>query len=219
MKPERESPAWKILLGLYAQGDFVMAKSRHGDEVDVVTPRVRGVIPIRGFRIPRRLARTLRSPDYEIRLNRNPLGVLEECAAARATHDGTWINDWIIDQCMELRAHGALHSVECYRGEDLVGGLYGIELGGAFFGESMFSRATDASKICLVHLVSRLLRGGFTLLDAQFPNRHLDQFGAISMPQARYLDLLDAALPLKTRFLDVEELYADQLLQSITQTS
>jgi len=181
------------LLNCYATGVFPMGEARDDPRVFLVEPEQRGVIPLDGFRIPRRLGRTVRSDAFEVRVDTAFAAVLEACAAPAPGREDSWINDPIRRLYVELNARGHAHSVECWRDERLVGGLYGVTLGGAFFGESMFSRERDASKVALVHLVARLKRGGWRLLDAQFLTTHLSQFGAVETPQAAYLRLLDAA--------------------------
>ena len=181
------------LLNCYANGVFPMGEARDDPRVFLVEPDQRGVIPLDGFRIPTRLKRTVRSDPFEIRIDTAFAAVLDACAAPAPGREDSWINGPIRRLYAELKARGHAHSVECWRDERLVGGLYGVTLGGAFFGESMFSRERDASKVALVHLVARLKRGGWRLLDAQFLTAHLSQFGAVETPQAAYLRLLKAA--------------------------
>lgn len=185
------------LLECYATGVFPMGEGRDDPRVFLVEPERRGVIPLDGFRIPGRLARTVRSEAFEVRVDTAFAAVLDACAASAPGREDSWINAPIRRLYVELNARGHAHSVECWRGERLVGGLYGVTLGGAFFGESMFSRERDASKVALVHLVARLKRGGWRLLDAQFLTAHLSQFGAVETPQAAYLRALKAARPLR----------------------
>lgn len=181
------------LLNCYATGVFPMGEGRDDPRVFLVEPDQRGVIPLDGFRIPSRLRRTVRGDVFEVRVNTAFDAVVEACAAAAPGREDSWINAPIRRLYGELHARGCAHSVECWRDERLAGGLYGVTLGGAFFGESMFSRARDASKVALVHLVARLKRGGWRLLDAQFMTAHLGQFGAVETPQGAYLRLLKAA--------------------------
>ncbi len=181
------------LLNCYANGVFPMGEARDDPRVFLVEPDQRGVIPLDGFRIPTRLKRTVRSDMFEVRVDTAFAAVLDACAAPAPGREDSWINGPIRRLYAELHARGHAHSVECWQGERLVGGLYGVTLGGAFFGESMFSRERDASKVALVHLVARLKRGGWRLLDAQFLTAHLSQFGAVETPQATYLRLLKAA--------------------------
>jgi len=182
------------LLQCYARGVFPMGEARDDPRVYLVEPEMRGVIPLDGFHIPTRLRRTVRSEPFEVRVDTAFGAVIDACAASAPGREDTWINAPIRRLYLELHAMGRAHSIECWRDEVLVGGLYGVTLGGAFFGESMFSRATDASKVALVHLVARLKRGGWRLLDAQFRTPHLDQFGLIETPQFVYLKMLERAL-------------------------
>ncbi|GAA0635523.1 leucyl/phenylalanyl-tRNA--protein transferase [Brevundimonas lenta] len=184
------------LLRCYATGVFPMGEARDDPRVFLVEPEQRGVLPLDRFHIPSRLRRTVRSEPFEIRVDTAFDAVVAACAAPGRDREESWINDPIRRLYAELNARGHAHSIECWRDEKLVGGLYGVTLGGAFFGESMFSRERDASKVALVHLVARLKRGGWRLLDAQFLTEHLSQFGAVETPQAAYLKLLKAARPL-----------------------
>lgn len=185
------------LLNCYATGCFPMGEARDDPRVFLVEPDERGVIPLNGFHIPARLRRTVRGEPFEVRVDAAFAAVLDACAAPQPGREDTWINAPIRRLYMELHARGRAHSLECWRADRLVGGLYGVTLGGAFFGESMFSLERDASKVALVHLVARLRRGGWTLLDAQFLTEHLSQFGAVETPQDHYLKLLAAALPMR----------------------
>ncbi len=185
------------LLNCYANGVFPMGEARDDPRVFLVEPEQRGVIPLDGFRIPGRLRRTVRGETFEVRVDTAFAAVLDACAAPAPGREDSWINGPIRRLYAELNARGHAHSVECWQGERLVGGLYGVTLGGAFFGESMFSRERDASKVALVHLVARLKRGGWRLLDAQFLTAHLSQFGAVEMPQAAYLKVLKTVRPLQ----------------------
>ena len=184
----------EALLRCYADGVFPMGEARDDPRVFLVEPDQRGVIPLDGFHIPTRLRRTIRREPFVVRVDTAFSAVLDACAASAPGREDTWINAPIRSLYLELHARGFAHSIECWRDGSLVGGLYGVTLGGAFFGESMFSRATDASKVALAHLVARLRLGGWRLLDAQFRTPHLDQFGLIETPQTIYLRLLDAAL-------------------------
>ncbi len=192
----------EMLLRAYACGLFPMAEARDDPEIFWVDPDMRGIIPLDRFHVPRRLARKVRQGIFEIAVDRATPAVIRACAEDR---DETWINDEIIALYTALAEMGHVHSVECWREDALVGGLYGVALGGAFFGESMFSRATDASKIALVHLVARLRRGGFRLLDTQFVTPHLETFGAIEIPRARYHALLRKALTVEADFFAVDQ--------------
>lgn len=200
--PEPEATAFappdqfdaNALLRCYAQGVFPMGEAREDPRVFLVEPELRGVIPLDGFHIPTRLRRTIRREPFEVRVNSAFAAVLDACAAPAEGREDTWINAPIRSLYLQLHALGRAHSIECWSDDQLVGGLYGVTLGTAFFGESMFSRATDASKIALVHLVARLKLGDWRLLDAQFRTPHLDQFGLIEIPQSAYLKRLQVAV-------------------------
>ncbi len=182
------------LLACYASGVFPMGEARDDPRVFIVEPDQRGLIPLDRFHIPARLRRTVRGEPFDIRVDTAFNAVVDGCAQAATGREDTWINAPIRRLYAQLHARGFAHSIECWRDERLVGGLYGVTLGGAFFGESMFSRERDASKVALVHLVARLRLGGWTLLDAQFMTEHLAGFGAVEAPQSVYLRLLKAAL-------------------------
>jgi leucyl/phenylalanyl-tRNA--protein transferase len=182
------------LLRAYAAGIFPMAESADDPELFWVDPVQRGILPLEKFHLPRRLARTVRSERFEVACDRNFAAVMRGCAEPTSERPQTWINDEIVAVYSALFATGHAHTIEAYIGEQLVGGLYGVSLGGAFFGESMFSRVTDASKVALAHLVARLIRGGYRLLDTQFVTDHLKRFGATEVSRARYRHLLNAAL-------------------------
>lgn len=184
----------EILLRAYAAGIFPMAESADDPNLFWVEPEVRGVIPLANFHLPSRLARTVRADPFEIRVDTAFEEVIAACAEARPDRPDTWINTRIRELFGALHGLGHAHSVECWRDGRLVGGLYGLSLGAAFFGESMFHRATDASKVALVHLVARLKRGGYRLLDAQFQTTHLAQFGTQEVPREAYRMLLEAAV-------------------------
>ena len=183
-----------VLLKAYACGIFPMAESADDPALYWVEPEQRGIIPLDDFHIPARLARTVRGTALRVVTDRDFPAVIDGCAGAARGRERTWINQRIRALYVALAERGACHSVEVYDGETLVGGLYGLALGRAFFGESMFHRVTDASKIALVHLVARLIAGGFTLLDTQFITSHLQSFGAIEVPRRRYQALLAEAL-------------------------
>jgi len=182
------------LVACYARGVFPMADAREDSRVFLIDPERRGVIPLDGFHVPRRLARTVRQAPFEIRVDTAFAEVVALCAEAAPGRLETWINAPIERLYGELHAAGFAHSVECWLEGELVGGLYGVALEGAFFGESMFSRRTDASKVALVHLVARLIAGGFTLLDAQFQTEHLARFGAREISRRDYHRRLARAL-------------------------
>ncbi len=189
-----------LVLSAYAQGWFPMAERRDDPELFWLSPEERGVIPLQGFHVPRRLARLVRSDAFAVRYDTAFDTVIRACAAPAPDRRESWINADILALYDSLHAMGHAHSVECWRGDALVGGLYGVSLGGAFFGESMFSRERDASKVALVHLVARLIEGGFTLLDAQFITTHLSQFGAQAISRRDYLKRLDRALKIPAAF-------------------
>ncbi len=208
-----------LLLRAYAIGVFPMAESRDAAEVVWVDPDRRGILPLDGFHVPRSLARTVRRRPFEVTADRAFAEVMRACAEPAPGRRDTWINDTILALYGELYARDRAHSIECWQDGELVGGLYGVKLGGAFFGESMFSRVTDASKVALVHLVERLRLGGFLLLDTQFLTDHLARFGAVEVPRNTYRRLLDEALRHEADFYSMEESAADAATQSTTQTS
>ena len=183
-----------ILLRAYAVGLFPMAE--HHDETALywIDPEKRGILPLERFRIPRRLRKTVRQNRFRIQCDTAFEDVIRLCAKPTNERKDTWINQEIIQLYINLFEIGRAHSVEAWLNGKLVGGLYGVALGGAFFGESMFSRADDASKVALVHLVARLKLGGFTLLDTQFVTNHLNQFGAAEIHRSGYRHLLSSAL-------------------------
>ena len=184
----------EILLRAYAEGLFPMAERRGDPTLYWVSPEKRGIIPLDVFHVPRRLARTIRSNAFQVTSDRCFRQVMEACAAPAPGRTESWINDEILRLYTALHASGHAHSLECWHDGELVGGLYGVRLGAAFFGESMFSRQRDASKVALVHLVQGLKRSGFVLLDTQFITAHLARFGAIEIPRERYLLKLHDAL-------------------------
>jgi leucyl/phenylalanyl-tRNA--protein transferase len=208
------------LLECYARGVFPMAEGREDNRVFLLDPDERGVIPLDAFHIPRSLKRVVKRDENEVTVDQCFERVVAACAEAAPGREETWINARIQTLYTELHRHGRAHSVECWRGDELVGGLYGVALGGAFFGESMFSRATDASKVALVHLVARLRAGGFILLDTQFTTAHLERFGAQTISRAHYRQRLAEALACEGDFNVLKpEISGVQALQSITQTS
>jgi leucyl/phenylalanyl-tRNA---protein transferase len=184
----------QVLLRAYACGIFPMAESADDPTLFWVEPERRGVIPLDGFRIASRLARTVRSNAFTITVDTAFKAVIAGCAAPQPGRDDTWINTRIRDLYIGLYELGHGHSVEVWENDMLVGGLYGVSLGRAFFGESMFHRARDASKVALVHLVARLIAGGFALLDTQYVTEHLRNFGAVEISRRRYTALLDKAV-------------------------
>jgi leucyl/phenylalanyl-tRNA--protein transferase len=186
-----------LLVRAYREGIFPMAME--DGEIGWFSPDPRGVLPIDGFRVPARLARLVRQGRFEIAIDREFAGVMRACAERR--EEGTWISEEILEGYLALHRLGLAHSVECWQEGRLVGGLYGVHLGGAFFGESMFHRVTDASKVALVALVDRLVRGGFSLLDIQWVTPHLAQFGATEIPRKEYLARLRRALVKESQFI------------------
>jgi leucyl/phenylalanyl-tRNA---protein transferase len=194
----RESPLIEItpevLLKAYACGIFPMAENADDPTLYWIEPDMRGVIPLDRFHMPHRLIRTIRSDRFTVTVNRDFDAVLEGCAEPRPGRPRTWINGRIRVLYRKLYERRHCHSLEVYEGNVLVGGLYGVTLGRAFFGESMFHRVRDASKVALVHLAARLKAGGFKLLDTQFVTDHLKTFGAIELPRRQYHKLLEAAL-------------------------
>lgn len=215
----------ELLLRGYAAGIFPMAESRDDPGVFWVDPQVRGILPLDAFHVSRRLKKTIRGGAFEVRQDTAFAKVLRMCGESGKNRRGTWINATIEDAVNELFGMGFAHSIETWRDGKLVGGLYGVALGGGFFGESMFSRFRDASKVALTHLVARLRMGGFTLLDVQFITDHLRQFGAYEIPARAYLEQLQDALKVQGAFLGdvsaskVSDALEDLFLQSSTQTS
>ncbi len=184
----------EVLLRAYACGIFPMAESADDPSLFWVEPEMRGVIPLQGFHVPSRLARTVRSDAFRVTVDKAFKAVVAGCAAPQVGRHDTWINKRIRDLYVGLHELGHAHSVEVWQNDDLVGGLYGVNLGRAFFGESMFHRVRDSSKVALVHLVARLIAGGFELLDTQYVTEHLRSFGAVEIPRRRYMALLEQAL-------------------------
>jgi len=184
----------ELLLQAYRIGVFPMGERRDDPKLYWLDPRLRAVLPLDGFHLPQRLKRTIRTGRFEVAADIAFADTVRACAEPRPGHPESWINEPILALYGELFSRGHAHSVECRRNGELVGGLYGVSVGAAFFGESMFSRETDASKVALVHLVQGLKRGGFTLLDTQFITTHLARFGAIEIPRERYLLKLQDAL-------------------------
>lgn len=191
----------QVLLKAYTCGIFPMAESADDPALYWIEPQHRGILPLDGVHVPRRLARTLRTTPYEVRVDTDISGVIEGCAASRPGRRSTWINDRIRTLYRELFNLGYCHTVEVWHEERLVGGLYGVALSGAFFGESMFSYARDASKIALLYLAARLAHGGFRLLDTQFVTDHLRQFGTVELNREEFHRLLEQALELDADFL------------------
>jgi leucyl/phenylalanyl-tRNA--protein transferase len=198
-------PTTAMMLRAYRHGLFPMAETRDSTRLYWLDPEARGILPLETFRIPRRLARTVLSGPYTVTADRDFAAVIAGCAAPTPGRGETWINPQIERLFTRLHDEGHAHSLETWRDGELVGGLYGVAIGGAFFGESMFSTARDASKVALAHLAARLRLGGFTLLDTQFVTAHLAQFGAVEIPRARYRTLLDAAVEQPARWPDRPE--------------
>ncbi|HVO29959.1 MAG TPA: leucyl/phenylalanyl-tRNA--protein transferase [bacterium] len=192
-------PGWppispELIVAAYLQGIFPMADER--GRIGWYSPDPRAIFPLESFHVPRSLRKTMKKKPFDIRVNTAFREVMEGCA----DREPTWINDKILDHYTALHEKGLCHSVEAWKDGKLVGGLYGVALGGAFMGESMFSRVEDASKVCLVFLVERLKERGFTLLDSQMPTEHLQKFGQILIPREEYLQRLNDAVKLKCKF-------------------
>jgi leucyl/phenylalanyl-tRNA--protein transferase len=210
----------QILLRAYAAGIFPMAESREDSKLYWIDPEMRGLLPLNKFHVPKSLRRTIRRSVFDVKCNTAFLEVMRGCAEATEERPDTWINAEIVKLYEDLYAMGHAHSVECWKDGELVGGLYGVALGAAFFGESMFSRERDASKVALVHLVARLKAGGYLMLDTQFVTTHLRRFGVVEVSRGEYHRRLGEALKVQATFYP--ELPAgalDAVLQSSTQTS
>lgn len=198
-----------VLLRAYAIGIFPMAEGREHSDLHWIDPELRGVLPLEAFHVPRKLRRRLRRGDFEVRCDSAFPQVIQGCAERSQSRHDTWINPTIEKLYVDLFAAGFAHSVECWHEGRLVGGLYGVALGAAFFGESMFSRETDASKVALAHLVARLRKGGFLLLDTQFVTEHLRRFGAMEIDREAYRSRLAKAITTPAEFphdIDVEDI-------------
>ncbi len=191
----------ELMLRAYRTGLFPMAETRHGERLYWLDPEQRGLLPLAGFHLPRRLLRSVLSGHFCVTVDRDFAAVIAGCAEAAPGREETWINAEIESLFTELYRLGYAHSIECRREGALVGGLYGVAIGAAFFGESMFSRARDAAKVALAELVARLRLGGFRLLDTQFVTRHLAQFGAIEVSREAYKVLLASAVEAEARWL------------------
>ncbi|MDJ0631183.1 MAG: leucyl/phenylalanyl-tRNA--protein transferase [Rhodobacter sp.] len=214
MRPPELTP--ELLIQAYASGIFPMAESRCSAEVFWVDPQKRGILPLDGFHISRSLARAMRRNDYQIAIDRDFTGAVAACA----DRSETWINDTIHDLYVQLHRAGLAHSLEVWDGPELIGAVYGVALGGAFFGESMFSRRTDASKIALAYLVDHLRRTGFRLFDTQFITPHLASLGAVEISRTAYHNRLRAALDTPADFLSVNDIpTAQEVIQRNSQTS
>lgn len=184
----------ELMLGAYAVGLFPMAADAEDEDLQWYDPDPRGVLPLQAFHLPRRLRRTVLSGRFDVTVDQDFPAVMKGCAAPAPGREQTWINSEIYRLFCALYEMGYAHSVECRQNGELVGGLYGVALGGAFFGESMFSRVTDASKVALVHLVARLRLSGFMVLDTQFGTDHLTRFGGVEIPAAEYKTTLERAV-------------------------
>jgi leucyl/phenylalanyl-tRNA--protein transferase len=191
----------QVLLKAYGCGIFPMAESADDPALYWIEPQARGILPLDTVHIPKRLARTIKQDVFEVRINSDFDAVIAGCAAAGPGRTTTWINDKIRSLYRDLFELGSCHTVETWADGRIVGGLYGVSLGAAFFGESMFSTATDASKVALVHLCARLKAGGFTLLDCQFVTEHLRQFGTIEIDRIEFHRRLDEAMTKPSNFL------------------
>ncbi|MCH8202240.1 MAG: leucyl/phenylalanyl-tRNA--protein transferase [Proteobacteria bacterium] len=208
------------VLAAYASGAFPMAESRDAEALFWVAPEQRGILPLERFHLPRRLARTLKRTPYQITVDRAFGRIIRACASEEAGRQTTWINQEIVELYSELHRRGFAHSIECWDKGVLVGGLYGVAIGAAFFGESMFHFEDDASKLALVYLVARLIAGQYQLLDMQWLTDHLERFGGIEIPRHEYLKLLDIALRYEGDFAGLPyDTPSSGILQLITQTS
>lgn len=210
----------EILLRAYALGIFPMAESADDATLYWIEPELRGVLPLNGLKVPSRLARTIRQDKFEVRVDSDFEGVINGCAASRPGRRTTWINQRIRELYAELFRRKCCHTVETWLDGRLVGGLYGVAVGGAFFGESMFSYERDASKVALVYLAARLIYGGFTLLDTQFITDHLKQFGAQEIKRVEFQRLLSRAIQLSAGFQVLPRDFGSAgVLQLVSQTS
>lgn len=205
----------QVLLKAYSCGIFPMAESADDPALYWIEPQHRGILLLETMHVPRRLAKTIRTTALTVAIDRDYEGVIAGCASSRPGRNSTWINSRIRSLYRDLFAAGHCHTVEVYDGERLVGGLYGVALGGAFFGESMFSYERDASKIALVYLAARLVHGGFTLLDTQFVTDHLRQFGTVEVDRDRFHSLLDQALRVTADFQRLDAAAAPETVLSI----
>ena len=211
----------ELLLQAYRIGVFPMGERRDDPKLYWLDPRLRAILPLDGFHLPKRLARTVRQGTFEVTADEAFTDVMRACAEPRPGHPESWINEPILGLYGDLHRRGHAHSIECRHDGKLVGGLYGVSVGAAFFGESMFSRERDASKVALVHLMARLIKGGFRLLDCQFMTEHLRSFGAIEMPREEFRVLLAEAVDRRASFQ--RELGAGEdpciIVQASTRTS
>jgi leucyl/phenylalanyl-tRNA---protein transferase len=205
-QPKSEPITPRILLRAYAAGLFPMAEDAEDDALFWFDPKERGVFPLDGLIVSKSLAKTIRARKFEVRVDQDFDGVLAGCAESRPGRENTWINGAIAQLFGQLFELGFVHTIEAWSDGELVGGLYGLALGGAFFGESMFHRVTDASKVCLAYLVARLRLGAYTLLDAQFITPHLESLGAVEISRDEYRRMLEAALPIEGDFARLDPL-------------
>ena len=204
----------RLLLSAYAQGAFPMADPDDGDRVAFYAPDPRAVLPLDAFHVPATLAKTVRQGRFEVTVDRDFEGVVRACAAPGEGRETTWISDEIVAAYVALHRAGVAHSVECRDAAGFAGGLYGVALGGAFFGESMVSRRRDASKVALVHLVRRLRAGGFVLLDTQMSTPHLARFGVVEVPRAEYEQRLGRALGVRGDWTTLDRVAPETGLES-----
>lgn len=200
-----KKPHPQLVLSAYMQGIFPMAHPEEQGSIYWYAPDPRAILPLQDFHCPRRLAQTVKNKPYDIAIDRDFEGVINACAAPRKTQQQTWISSGLAKTYIKLHEMGFAHSVEAWKDGELVGGLYGVSIGGFFAGESMFYRATDASKICLVYLVRRMKERGFALLDIQFMTDHLAQFGAIEIPRDDYEQRLAEAIERDCTFVDSQQ--------------
>ena len=209
-----------ILLKAYMCGIFPMAETRDTEELFWIDPKERGVLPLDSFHVSKSLVKAIRNEPYVITADKAFARVIRGCAAPRIGHEDTWINGTIMTLYEELYERCFAHSIECWQGDELVGGLYGVSIGAAFFGESMFHTKTNASKIALCYLVARLKAGGFTLLDTQFVAEHLNQFGVKEIARDDYLKRLETAIEKPSDFYSMAtDASSETILQLITQIS
>ena len=194
---------YQNVLDAYKHGLFPMSEDHNSPDIFWVKPKVRGVIDPFKVTIRKKLKRLLSKNPYTIKINTDFIGVIEGCAETTKIRDNTWINPSIRDVYIELHYKGYAHSIECYSNKELIGGLYGVAMGGVFFGESMFSKSPNASKVALVHLIERLKIGKFTILDTQFITEHLKTFGAYEINQDKFLDILKKALLVEANFFSI----------------
>ena len=194
---------YQNVLDAYKHGLFPMSEDHNSPDIFWVKPKIRGIIDPYKVTLRKKLKRLLNKNPYTIKINTDFIGVIEGCAETTKIRDNTWINPSIRDVYIELHYKGYAHSIECYLNKELVGGLYGVAMGGVFFGESMFSKSPNASKVALVHLIERLKIGNFTILDTQFITDHLKTFGAYEINQDKFLDILKKALLVEANFFNI----------------